>query len=188
MPWAEKRWTQDRYLDGVIGDPWGNYFAGESGVPAKVRNTINTYSDADCVLGFHPFFTALSAWWLNENLNRPDCAVGLPDGPGACGDFRSWETLGEGPAFSISGNDPSREWAELAYYFTDLAAPAGTVPVPAFKTNVNGNSEELGIGGTCLRPDDWKGGVHSAFAAKPIQAVWGFWSRVATELKDSTSQ
>jgi len=187
LPWGyptdlqwlgQLRWTQ---YDNA--DPWGGYFGG---VPTRVGKMVNTWSEADCVLGL--FNGGFGAWWVNQALSRPDCTIRLPDGPGLCPRLFppflfSWFQLPEGPNFNMPGLE--REWAELAYYFTDLAAPAGVVQVEAPGV-VNSHVRNLGIDGPCVESVDEFGrffnGVHSAFAEKPLYEVWPFWEVAARAL------
>jgi hypothetical protein len=170
----ERRWS--KYLH---GDPWGGYLAD---VPGKVVRMVNTWSEDDCVLGFGR--GPIHAWWRNQENSRPDCVIDLPDGPNLCPELRlpgftsSWCHLPEGPA--CESTDIRRQWAELAYYFADLAAPAGVREIPAPGVE-NKHVVDLGISGDCA--SDPIGGVHSYFAERPLHRVWGFWELVSGDLK-----
>jgi hypothetical protein len=141
---------------------------------------VNTWSELDCVLGEFAYLRdAGSAWWQNQRLNRPDIAIGVPDGPTPlCPDCFSWNVL---PEFTGVDN-PRRAYAELSYYFKELARPAGVMEVQTADVE-NVYTRYMGIDGDCGLSAFFDG-VHSAFANKPLPEVWQFWSgAVASKIK-----
>jgi hypothetical protein len=158
ISWPEPRWTQNKYLDNGIGDPWGDYF---SVVPNRVT-MINTFSEADPVLGFKNL--EINAWMKNQEINRPDIVV---DWDGPWGMFDRWNELPDSLPDSY-GSDDRREWAELSYYFGAVAQPAGVTKIYRASDNIDGRP--MGIDS------------HSAFKENAFYDVWEFWETVAKKL------
>jgi hypothetical protein len=123
---------------------------------------INTFSEADPVLGFKNL--EINAWMKNQEINRPDIVV---DWDGPWGMFDRWNELPDSLPDSY-GSDDRREWAELSYYFGAVAQPAGVTKIYRASDNIDGRP--MGIDS------------HSAFKENAFYDVWEFWETVAKKL------